>query len=425
MNSEVSTDTTKTEWLIYDDGAGGVTPGEPVVEEVPWRVLIVDDDVDVHVVTRFALRNVTYLGRRLKLFHAYTGAEAYTVLRDTPDIALILLDVVMETADAGLRLARQIRGELNNQSVRVVLRTGHAGQALEQSVIVDYDINDYRTKTELTTQKLFTTVISSLRTYDSLLATERSQQALNASLAKIKDLQLALDQHALVSVTDHEGKILHVNERFENTSQYSAEELIGKDHRIINSGFHPKEYFEEMWQNIVQGRTWRGETRNRAKDGSIFWCETTIVPCIGEDGKPYQFVSIRNDITERKQAAEKLRMSEARLRGLLEISPMAVSIMRISDSKRVFANQSFANMFKVNVDQLAQVDGAQFCQTPGEYQALCQKVTGGEPVINYHLGLQTQDQLKFWVLASLFLTEHEGEPAILAWFCDVTTLKKE
>ena len=424
MNSEVSTDSTKAEWLIYDDGAGGATPGEPVVEEVPWRVLIVDDDVDVHVVTRFALRNVTYLGRRLKLFHAYTGAEAYTVLRDTPDIALVLLDVVMETADAGLRLARQIRGELGNQLVRVVLRTGHAGQALEQSVIVDYDINDYRTKTELTTQKLFTTVISSLRTYDSLLATERSQQALNTSLAKIKDLQLALDQHALVSVTDADGKIIHVNERFCQVSQYTQEELMGKDHRLLNSGYHPKEYFEDLWQNIIQGRTWKGETRNRAKDGGLFWCETTIVPCVGDDGKPYQFVSIRNDITERKQAEEKLKLSEARMRGLLEISPMAVSIMRISDNKRVFVNQSFVNMFKISWEQLKLVDGTQFCQTPGEYQALYQKVISGESVINYHIGLQTPDQHKFWVLASLFLTEYEGESAILAWFCDVTDLKQ-
>lgn len=425
MNSEVSADASKTEWLIYDDGAPGAAPGEPVVEEVPWRVLIVDDDVDVHVVTRFALRNVTYLGRRLKLFHAYTGGEAYTVLRDTPDIALVLLDVVMETADAGLRLARQIRGELGNQLVRVVLRTGHAGQALEQSVIVDYDINDYRTKTELTTQKLFTTVISSLRTYDSLLATERSQQALNSSLAKIKDLQLALDQHALVSITDQDGKIIHVNERFCQTTQFTQEELMGRDHRLINSGFHAKEYFEDMWQNILQGRTWKGEIRNRAKEGGIFWCDTTIVPCMTDDGKPYQFVSIRNDITERKQAEEKLKRSEARVRGLLEISPMAVSITRIADGKRVFINPSFATMFHVTWEQLKDVDGVHFCQKPGEYEGLYQKVTGGEAVVNYHLGLQTPDQHQFWVLASLFLTEYEGEPAVLSWFCDVTTLKKD
>ncbi len=421
MNSEASTDSGKAEWLIYDDGGGGA-PGEPVVEEAPWRVLIVDDDVDVHVVTRFALRNVTYLGRRLKLFHAYTGAEAYTVLRDTPDIALVLLDVVMETADAGLRLARQIRGELNNHLVRVVLRTGHAGQALEQSVIVDYDINDYRTKTELTTQKLFTTVISSLRTYDSLLATERSQQALNASLAKIKDLQLALDQHAMVSITDPDGKITHVNERFCETAQYTQEELLGKDHRLVNSGFHAKEFFADMWQNISQGRTWHAELRNRAKDGTIFWSETTIVPCVGEDGKPYQYVAIRNDITERKQAEEKLRLSEARMRGLLEISPMAVSILRLSDTRRVFANQSFLNMFKLGWDQVKEVDGAQFCQNPAEYQLLMQKAASGEQVVNQQLGLLTSDQRKFQALASLLLTEYDGESAILSWFCDLSNL---
>ncbi|WP_338845640.1 PAS domain-containing protein [Massilia sp. W12] len=417
MNSEASSDSGKAEWLIYDDG-GGAAPGEPVVEEIPWRVLIVDDDVDVHVVTRFALRNVTYLGRRLKLFHAYTGAEAYDVLRDTPDIALVLLDVVMETADAGLRLARQIRGELNNQLVRVVLRTGHAGQALEQSVIVDYDINDYRTKTELTTQKLFTTVISSLRTYDSLLATERSQRELNATLAKHKDLQFALDQHAMVSVTDLDGKITHVNESFCRATQYSPDELLGRDHRIINSGSHPKEFFADLWQNISQGRSWHGQIRNRAKDGAIFWSETTIVPCLGEDGKPYQYVAVRNDISERKLVEERLRLAEARMRGMFEVSPMAISILRLKDKKRLFANQIFLQTFKLGWDQAKEIDGAQLCQNPAEYQILLQKAAESESVVNHPMALQAADQQKFNAKVSVFMTEYEGESALLVWFCD-------
>lgn len=199
---------------------------------------------------------------------------------------------------------------------------------------------------------------------------------------------------------------------------------MGKDHRLINSGNHAKEFFADMWDNITQGRTWRGEIRNRAKDGALFWCETTIVPCVGDDGKPYQYVSIRNDITERKQAEEKLKMSEARMRGLLEISPMAVSITRLADEKRVFVNQSFINMFQLSREQLKELDSNQFCQIPGEYQKLCQKVQAGEAVVNHQLGLQNAGQQPFWVLASLFMTEYEGEAAILAWFCDVTNLKQ-
>lgn len=422
MNSEVSKDTAKGEWLIYDDVAGAPPP-ETVEEEVPWRVLIVDDDVDVHVVTRFSLRNVTYLGRRLKLFHAYTAKEAYGVLRDTPDIALVLLDVVMETADAGLRLATQIRGELNNHLIRVVLRTGHAGQALEQSVIVDYDINDYRTKTELTTQKLFTTVISSLRAYDSLLATERTQQALTTSLAKVKDLQLAMDQHSLVTITDQYGRIVHVNDKFCLISKYSPEELIGQDHRIVNSSYHSKEFIENLWETITSGRTWKGEIRNRAKDGAVFWVYATVVPNVDANGKPFQYIAIFTDITERKKAEERLQMSEAKVRRLLELSPIAVSIKRISDNQRMFSNQSFIDMFHTTFILASGADTSQFYQNPEEYHDIYQRVQGGETIINRQLALQTLDLQKFWVLASFFLMEYEGEPAILSWFCDVTKLK--
>jgi PAS domain S-box-containing protein len=424
MNSEVSKDTKKGEWLIYDDAAAGAPPPETVVEEEPWRVLIVDDDVDVHVVTRFSLRNVTYLGRKLKLFHAYTGKEAYVVLRDTPDIALVLLDVVMETADAGLRLATQIRGELNNHMVRVVLRTGHAGQALEQSVIVDYDINDYRTKTELTTQKLFTTVISSLRAYDSLMATERTQQALNDSLAKVKDLQLAMDQHSLVTITDQYGKIIHANEKFCEVSQYTIAELLGMDHRTINSNYHSKEFIENLWKTITQGRTWKGEFRNRAKDGSFYWVYATVAPSVDATGKPYQYVAIFTDISKRKEAEQRFKMSETRVRSLLEYSPIAVSIKRVSDNQRLFSNQSFVDMFHTTfILASSGADCAQFYQNIEDYHNIDRRVASGETIINQQLALQTLDQEKFWVIASFIPMEYESEPAVLSWFCDITKLK--
>ena len=142
-------------WLLDEDEPVAAPAGLAAPDQRLWRVLIVDDDVDVHAVTRLALRNVSFKGRELELFSAYSGREAYDILRDTPDIALVLLDVVMETDDAGLILAKRIRADLNNSIVRVVLRTGQPGQAPEQRVIIEYDINDYKAKTELTTQKLF------------------------------------------------------------------------------------------------------------------------------------------------------------------------------------------------------------------------------------------------------------------------------
>ncbi|HEX5342271.1 MAG TPA: DUF3369 domain-containing protein [Duganella sp.] len=175
-------------WLIDEDEEELPASGLGAPDQRLWRVLIVDDDVDVHAVTRLALRNVSFKGRELELFSAYSGREAYDILRDTPDIALVLLDVVMETDDAGLLLARRIREELHNSIVRVVLRTGQPGQAPEQRVIIEYDINDYKAKTELTTQKLFTTVISALRAYESLNMLERSRVGLGKILAGATNL---------------------------------------------------------------------------------------------------------------------------------------------------------------------------------------------------------------------------------------------
>ena len=174
------------DWLIEDDehAAPPLNGGG----ERPWRVLVVDDDPDVHAVTRLALRNVSFKGRELELFSAHSGAEGYQVLSSTPDVALVLLDVVMETEDAGLVLARRIREELQNHTVRVVLRTGQPGQAPEQRVIIDYDINDYKAKTELTTQRLFTAVISALRAYESLTMLERSRAGLANILAGVNNL---------------------------------------------------------------------------------------------------------------------------------------------------------------------------------------------------------------------------------------------
>ena len=169
------------------------------VERGTWKIAIVDDEPAVHQATQLALNNFVFDSKPLSLFHAYSGAEAQELIAEHPDVAFILLDVVMESNDAGLKVVRYIREELNNRRVQIILRTGQPGEAPEESVIRKYEINDYKLKVELTRQRLITAAIAALRAYRNTIAVEQKTAQLTQTLQTLQQTQLQLVQSEKMS----------------------------------------------------------------------------------------------------------------------------------------------------------------------------------------------------------------------------------
>jgi len=159
--------------------------------------------------------------------------------------------------------------------------------------------------------------------------------------------RFAMDQHAIVSITNTRGDIFYVNDNFCEISGYSKEELIGNDHRILNSGFHSRSFFSDLWKTISEGRAWHGQIRNKAKSGNYYWVDSTIVPFLDESGKPFQYISIRTDITENKKLAEKIATREREYRYLIQTIKQVIFRMNL-DGQWIFLNKSWEQITGYN-----------------------------------------------------------------------------
>ncbi|MBF0590019.1 MAG: PAS domain-containing protein, partial [Magnetococcales bacterium] len=242
---------------------------------------------------------------------------------------------------------------------------------------------------------------------------QQINKKLAVTLTRLEQQKFALDQHAIVSITDAKGHIIYSNENFCQVSGYFQEELIGHTHRLVNSGHHPRAFFRQMWGTITRGKVWHGEVCNRTKKGEIYWVAATIVPLVGETQKPYQYIAIRTDITEQKKMAQALTKSEKRLKIALDASNTGLWDWN-PETDKAFFSKTWLEMLGYQKGELEESGKTWFellhpDDIPTIKPTLDEHLTGSNTPYEVEFRMRHKQRGWIWVLSAGQVTERNAE----------------
>jgi diguanylate cyclase (GGDEF)-like protein/PAS domain S-box-containing protein len=363
-------------------------PSITSLKNQPWEILVVDDDESIHEVTKLILTDFEFEGRKLNLTHGYSAAEAQSILHKKSNFAVLLLDVVMETDHAGLDLVDYIRNELNNQFLRIVLRTGQPGQAPELSVIVDYDINDYKEKSEMTSQKMRSCITAALRSYRDIetiqeLATIRHvlQQQVssrNKELEKANDMlqeemkergqiqnqlvatnsqldSIINNSQAIITLKDLDGKYDLVNQLFITSLKLLDDDVLGKtDNQIFTEDVAEMILFSDL-EVISKGEAMQYEELLPTLDGDHFYLSVKF-PLYNSAGEIYKICCISTDISDRIDAQNEI-LHLAQYDALTNLPNRSLFIDRTTQAiSRISWDNSLAAVMFIDLDRFKLVN---------------------------------------------------------------------
>ena len=297
----------------------------------------------------------------------------------------------------------------------IVSQSKHLSQELERDIEVGFEVFVAKAKLGQVYEQEWTYIrkdgskfpvmltITAIRTVrgeiTGFMGIAKDITAEKKSEKQLKDITDALDQTAIVAITDVQGTIDFVNDKFCEISQYSREELIGQNHRLLNSGHHPRQFFVEMWKKISSGQTWRAEIKNRAKDNSFYWVDTTIVPFLNEDGKPYQYLAIRKDITARKAVdieLQKLSLIASKTDNVAIVTNAHGEIEWVNDSFHKLTGYTLAEVIGKKPGDILQ--GAKTSQetVASIHEALARQEPFSGEILNY-----SKDGRPYWLLLNI------------------------